>query len=266
MWLMLQLAMRASHSGSGRACLLTTHSLDEAEALSTRLGIMVNGRFRCIGRAAALKKAHGGGLELQVKLQPGAISEVFHSATAAAGVAGLPHSELQRERFLLIFTQFICALVDAARQPRSDSSHGQSSEAARDSAPDEHKQADALDASDSFDLNALPPLPGFPFEQMPASLPPLPPFIAESTAIPSAAPAVQLPSARLTSASPSHGLLTFVLPSPVSTAAPSFSLATFFAYMQRYRSAYGVGDFSLQQSTLEGVFLKFAREQIAADE
>jgi len=29
--------------------ILTTHSMEEAEALSTRIGIMVNGELRCLG-------------------------------------------------------------------------------------------------------------------------------------------------------------------------------------------------------------------------
>jgi ATP-binding cassette, subfamily A (ABC1), member 3 len=30
--------------------ILTTHSMEEAEALCTRMGIMVNGEFKCLGR------------------------------------------------------------------------------------------------------------------------------------------------------------------------------------------------------------------------
>jgi len=39
--------------------ILTTHSMEEAEALSTRLGIMVNGNFKCLGTAQHLKNKFG---------------------------------------------------------------------------------------------------------------------------------------------------------------------------------------------------------------
>uniref|UniRef100_A0A3B5QS50 ATPase AAA-type core domain-containing protein n=1 Tax=Xiphophorus maculatus TaxID=8083 RepID=A0A3B5QS50_XIPMA len=34
---------------TGRSVVLTSHSMEECEALCTRLGIMVNGRFKCLG-------------------------------------------------------------------------------------------------------------------------------------------------------------------------------------------------------------------------
>ena len=34
---------------------LTTHSMEEAEALSTKMGIMVNGELRCIGSTQHIK-------------------------------------------------------------------------------------------------------------------------------------------------------------------------------------------------------------------
>ena len=40
---------------AGRSVILTTHSMEEAEALSNRIGIMVGGRLRCIGTNQHLK-------------------------------------------------------------------------------------------------------------------------------------------------------------------------------------------------------------------
>lgn len=37
------------------AVILTTHSMEEAEAICTRIAIMVNGRLRCLGSAQHLK-------------------------------------------------------------------------------------------------------------------------------------------------------------------------------------------------------------------
>nr|KAF6400152.1 ATP binding cassette subfamily A member 7 [Rousettus aegyptiacus] len=39
----------------GRSVVLTSHSMEECEALCTRLAIMVNGRFRCLGSVQHLK-------------------------------------------------------------------------------------------------------------------------------------------------------------------------------------------------------------------
>jgi len=55
-----------SETMAGRAVILTTHSMDECEALCQRIGIMVNGRLRCLGSAAHLKATHGYGLQFDV--------------------------------------------------------------------------------------------------------------------------------------------------------------------------------------------------------
>ncbi|KAJ4969915.1 hypothetical protein NE237_003014 [Protea cynaroides] len=49
------------------AVILTTHSMNEAQALCTRIGIMVGGRLRCIGSPQYLKTHFGNHLELEVK-------------------------------------------------------------------------------------------------------------------------------------------------------------------------------------------------------
>ncbi|KAL0416463.1 UNVERIFIED_CONTAM: ABC transporter A family member 2 [Sesamum latifolium] len=46
---------------SGRAIILTTHSLEEADILSDRIGIMAKGRLRCIGTSIRLKSRFGTG-------------------------------------------------------------------------------------------------------------------------------------------------------------------------------------------------------------
>ncbi|CAH9079387.1 unnamed protein product [Cuscuta epithymum] len=49
------------------AVILTTHSMNEAQALCTRIGIMVGGKLRCIGSPQHLKTRFGNHLELEVK-------------------------------------------------------------------------------------------------------------------------------------------------------------------------------------------------------
>lgn len=54
------------------AVVLTTHSMEEAEALSTKMGIMVKGgHFRCFGSVQHLKNKFGTGYEVEVKIKKG---------------------------------------------------------------------------------------------------------------------------------------------------------------------------------------------------
>ena len=55
--------------GSGRSIVLTSHSMEECEALCNRLGIMVDGRFSCIGPVQHLKQRFGQGYTLIAKLE-----------------------------------------------------------------------------------------------------------------------------------------------------------------------------------------------------
>ncbi|KJE88968.1 ATP-binding cassette sub-family A member 1 [Capsaspora owczarzaki ATCC 30864] len=54
---------------NGRSIILTSHSMEECEALCTRLAIMVNGEFKCIGSPQHLKNRFGSGYTMTVKLQ-----------------------------------------------------------------------------------------------------------------------------------------------------------------------------------------------------
>ncbi|KAI4541292.1 hypothetical protein MG293_008434 [Ovis ammon polii] len=86
----------------GRSVVLTSHSMEECEALCTRLAIMVNGRFRCLGSAQHLKGRFGGGHTLTLRVP------LSRSKSAANFVAqALPGAELReahggRLRFQLL--------------------------------------------------------------------------------------------------------------------------------------------------------------------
>ena len=52
------------------AVILTTHSMDEAEALSTKMGIMVKGGiFKCFGTPQHIKDKFGTGFVVEIKAQ-----------------------------------------------------------------------------------------------------------------------------------------------------------------------------------------------------
>ena len=52
-----------------RAVVLTTHSMEEAEALCKRIGIMVQGQLRALGTKQHLKTKFGSGYELAIKIR-----------------------------------------------------------------------------------------------------------------------------------------------------------------------------------------------------
>uniref|UniRef100_A0A8D3BI65 P-type phospholipid transporter n=1 Tax=Scophthalmus maximus TaxID=52904 RepID=A0A8D3BI65_SCOMX len=52
----------------GRAVVLTSHSMEECEALCTRMAIMVNGRFQCLGSVQHLKNRFGDGYTIVLRL------------------------------------------------------------------------------------------------------------------------------------------------------------------------------------------------------
>lgn len=62
-----------SETSAGRAVILTTHSMEECEALCRRIGIIAAGQLRCLGSSQHLKHRFGRGYQLDI-------------STAAAGV------------------------------------------------------------------------------------------------------------------------------------------------------------------------------------
>lgn len=77
----------------GRGAILTTHSMEEADALCSRVGIMVKGELRCIGSTQHLKNLYGAGYTLEMKLLGGDCTPTTPSgdriATLKEFVAGL---------------------------------------------------------------------------------------------------------------------------------------------------------------------------------
>jgi len=57
-----------SKTMANRSVILTTHSMEEAQALAHRIGIMVSGNLRCLGTTQRLQSRFGNGYELNIKL------------------------------------------------------------------------------------------------------------------------------------------------------------------------------------------------------
>jgi ATP-binding cassette subfamily A (ABC1) protein 3 len=50
--------------------IMTTHAMDEAETLCRRMAIMVNGEFVCMGTSNYIKENYGFGFEIDVRIKP----------------------------------------------------------------------------------------------------------------------------------------------------------------------------------------------------
>ncbi|CAG2115476.1 unnamed protein product [Medioppia subpectinata] len=62
-----QTILSAFERNTNRSAVLTTHSMEEADALCTRLAIMIKGVMRCIGSVQHLKNKYGAGYVLEIK-------------------------------------------------------------------------------------------------------------------------------------------------------------------------------------------------------
>ena len=61
---------KTSKLGKKSSVIMTTHSMDEAETLCKRIGIMVNGEFVCLGKASQIKDKYGYGYEIDIRIKP----------------------------------------------------------------------------------------------------------------------------------------------------------------------------------------------------
>lgn len=50
------------------ALILTTHTLEEVEALASKIGIMVSGHFKCYGTLQQIQQYYGNGFEIEINL------------------------------------------------------------------------------------------------------------------------------------------------------------------------------------------------------
>ena len=62
--------------GKKSSVTMTTHSMDEAETLCKRMGIMVNGEFVCLGKASQIKENYGYGYEVDLRIKPLSVKQI----------------------------------------------------------------------------------------------------------------------------------------------------------------------------------------------
>jgi len=62
--------------GANKAVIVTTHSMEECDALSTRIGIMSQGELVCLGTSQHLKTRYASGYSLQIKTRQEYMAQV----------------------------------------------------------------------------------------------------------------------------------------------------------------------------------------------
>ena len=87
-------------TSSGHSVVLTTHSMAECEALCSRVGIMVNGSFQCLGTPQELKSSYGGGYKVKVRTRGGMAGPVKEFM-----MERLEHVVLKEEHFNTLIYQ-----------------------------------------------------------------------------------------------------------------------------------------------------------------
>lgn len=78
---MWQVVANISQRDKSSAVIITTHSMEEAEALSTKMGIMIRGGiFKCYGSSQHIKSKFGTGYELEIKIMKQTFAELIELA------------------------------------------------------------------------------------------------------------------------------------------------------------------------------------------
>ena len=84
-------AIQKERSKEGRSVLITTHSMEEAEAVCTKIGIVIRGSLRCYGTIQHLKATFGDGyraiIELEENADPDACDKLVKKICKKSGSA-----------------------------------------------------------------------------------------------------------------------------------------------------------------------------------
>jgi ATP-binding cassette, subfamily A (ABC1), member 3 len=62
--------IKSSTANLNSTCILTTHSMDECEALCNKVAIMANGRMRCFAPQNVIRHRYGGGFDVVIYFKP----------------------------------------------------------------------------------------------------------------------------------------------------------------------------------------------------
>merc|ERR1712146_353445 len=105
----------------GRCIILTTHSMDEADALCGRTGIMSHGLMRCIGTNLHLKNRYGNGYKVEIRFDPERLDTAHSFIMQLMPSASLESSSKNTREYQISRDKVVLSTVFAALQSRSDS-------------------------------------------------------------------------------------------------------------------------------------------------
>ena len=81
----------------GRAIVLTTHSMEEADALCNSIGIMIRGQMRALGTSQELKSNHGEGFMVSVRISAAPAGAAYPFENVDALLRDLTGNNLKEE-------------------------------------------------------------------------------------------------------------------------------------------------------------------------
>jgi len=98
------------HVKQGKCLILTSHSMEEADILCTKIGIMSRGNLRCLGSNVRLKNKFGEGYSLKVNFEPeneesvaGFVKSILPTASVEENFAGNCTYHIPAKGFLMSF-------------------------------------------------------------------------------------------------------------------------------------------------------------------
>jgi len=103
-----------------RSIVLTTHSMEECEALCTRIGIMTAGRLQCLGGQQHLKSKYGGGYTLEMRVKEGSEDALLAATPELFAGARLEHNHAGKLRYSLPLGSISLAHVFESMEARKE--------------------------------------------------------------------------------------------------------------------------------------------------
>merc|ERR1719399_1548040 len=100
----------------GRCIILTTHSMDEADALCGRIGIMSHGLMRCIGTNLHLKNRYGNGYKVEIRFDPEQLDTAHSFIMQLMPSASLESSSKNTREYQISRDKVVLSTVFAALQ------------------------------------------------------------------------------------------------------------------------------------------------------
>nr|QST14977.1 ABCA3 protein [Diaphanosoma celebensis] len=214
---------------NGQAIVLTSHSMEECEALCTRIAIMVNGQFKCLGSSQHLKNKFGQGYTLIAKVRG------TSTVSSSSGSSVMPCLVASDAKMSSMLPDSTLHLHHSHHTPlaHTDSGRGGS---IRFRSGSVKSNSSSGSVSPYYSIRSVP------------DMGPLMDFIQTNF------PGAQLKDYH-------QGLVHYHLPEFGQTQ----SWARIFGLMESAKNKYQIEDYSVGQTTLEQVFLNFAKSQVGED-